>query len=88
MRALHCILTGEVPGLFTNEELAKELAPLEKLKDGDATYAGPDTTYAYFTSRCVRVYVYDVMLCACGCTYAYFTSRCVSVGISVAILPW
>ncbi len=44
---------GEVPGLFTPEELAKELAPLDSQRDVDASYTGPPNTYAYFTHRCV-----------------------------------
>eukprot|EP00983_Pelagomonas_calceolata_P038320 1136764-Pelagomonas_calceolata.AAC.12 len=44
--------TGEVPGLFTNEELNKELAPLEQQKNEDPTYTGPNNTYVYFTHRC------------------------------------
>eukprot|EP00967_Tisochrysis_lutea_P004021 scaffold4807_cov26-Tisochrysis_lutea.AAC.1 len=43
--------TGEVPGLFTNEELNKELAPLEQQKNEDPTYTGPNNTYVYFTHR-------------------------------------
>jgi len=42
---------GEVPGLFTNEELNKELAPLEQQKNEDPTYTGPNNTYVYFTHR-------------------------------------
>lgn len=41
----------QVPGLFTPEELAKELAPLEKQKDEDPMYQGPPSTYAYFIHR-------------------------------------
>lgn len=44
---------GEVPGLFTSEELAKELMPLEGIKNNDSSYSGPPTLYAYFTHRCV-----------------------------------
>jgi dynein heavy chain 2 len=43
---------GEVPGLFTTEELAKELMPLEGIKNNDSSYSGPPTLYAYFTHRC------------------------------------
>jgi dynein heavy chain 2 len=43
---------GEVPGLFTTEELAKELMPLEGVKNNDSSYSGPPTLYAYFTHRC------------------------------------
>lgn len=42
---------GEVPGLFTPEELAKELAPLDSQRDSDVSYSGPSNTYAYFTHR-------------------------------------
>ena len=46
-----CSAGGEVPGLFTPEELAKELAPLEQARDNDNSYTGPPNTYAYFTHR-------------------------------------
>ncbi|GFH23299.1 uncharacterized protein HaLaN_20893 [Haematococcus lacustris] len=46
---------GEVPGLFSPEELAKELGPLEAVRDSDAAYTGPQNTYAYFTYRQGRV---------------------------------
>ncbi|MEW5298927.1 MAG: hypothetical protein WDW36_001997 [Sanguina aurantia] len=42
---------GEVPGLFTPEELAKELAPLGRARDDDPTYSGPPSSYAYFIHR-------------------------------------
>lgn len=41
----------QVPGLFTPEELAKELAPLDRQKDDDPHYQGPPSTYAYFIHR-------------------------------------
>lgn len=45
---------GEVPGLFTPEELAKELAPLDKARDDDPLYSGPSSSYAYFSYRIKR----------------------------------
>mmetsp|Transcript_33539 Transcript_33539/g.74227 ORF Transcript_33539/g.74227 Transcript_33539/m.74227 type:complete len:2007 (+) Transcript_33539:3-6023(+) len=45
---------GEVPGLFSNEELAKELMPLEQRKNEDNAYSGPPSLYAYFTYRVQR----------------------------------
>jgi hypothetical protein len=40
-----------VPGLFSAEELAKELAPLEALRSRDGAYGGPATGHAYFLHR-------------------------------------
>lgn len=54
---------GEVPGLFSNEELAKELMPLEQKKNEDNTYSGPNTTYAYFTYRCAAYKLEQHQLC-------------------------
>nr|ADI46856.1 DHC1bf [Volvox carteri f. nagariensis] len=45
---------GEVPGLFTPEELAKELVPLEKSRDEDPLYTGPPNSYAFFSYRVRR----------------------------------
>ncbi|GFR50179.1 hypothetical protein Agub_g12346, partial [Astrephomene gubernaculifera] len=45
---------GEVPGLFTPEELAKELAPLDRARDEDPLYTGPSSSYAYFNYRIRR----------------------------------
>nr|BBC28429.1 cytoplasmic dynein 1b heavy chain [Yamagishiella unicocca] len=45
---------GEVPGLFTPEELAKELAPLDKARDEDPLYTGPSNSYAFFSYRVRR----------------------------------
>ncbi|KAG2486208.1 hypothetical protein HYH03_015170 [Edaphochlamys debaryana] len=45
---------GEVPGLFTPEELAKELAGLDKARDDDPLYSGPSSSYAYYTYRVRR----------------------------------
>ncbi|PNG99310.1 Cytoplasmic dynein 2 heavy chain 1, partial [Tetrabaena socialis] len=45
---------GEVPGLFTPEELAKELAPLDKARDEDPLYTGPSNSYAFFSYRVKR----------------------------------
>ncbi|KAG2426397.1 hypothetical protein HYH02_014824 [Chlamydomonas schloesseri] len=45
---------GEVPGLFTPEELAKELAPLDKARDEDPLYTGPSNSYAFFSYRIRR----------------------------------
>ena len=44
--------SGEVPGLFSSEELAKELMPLEQRRNEDSNYTGPPTLYAYFIHRC------------------------------------
>jgi hypothetical protein len=41
-----------VPGLFSNEELAKELMPLEATRNADTAYSGPPSLFAYFTFRC------------------------------------
>ena len=43
--------SGEVPGLFSSEELAKELMPLEQRRNEDSNYTGPPTLYAYFIHR-------------------------------------
>ena len=43
--------SGEVPGLFSSEELAKELMPLEQRRNEDENYAGPPSLYAYFIHR-------------------------------------
>lgn len=48
--ALPC--PGEIPGLFSSEELAKELMPLEQRKNDDVSYSGPSSLYAYFVYRC------------------------------------
>lgn len=45
---------GEVPGLFTPEELAKEMAPLDKARDDDPLYNGPPSNYTYFNYRIRR----------------------------------
>nr|ADI46936.1 DHC1bm [Volvox carteri f. nagariensis] len=45
---------GEVPGLFAPEELAKELAPLDKARDEDPLYTGPPNSYAFFSYRVRR----------------------------------
>ncbi|KXZ45909.1 DHC7 protein [Gonium pectorale] len=45
---------GEVPGLFTPEELAKELAPLDKARDEDPLYTGPSNSYSFFSYRVRR----------------------------------
>nr|BCL66104.1 cytoplasmic dynein 1b heavy chain [Volvox africanus] len=45
---------GEVPGLFTPEELVKELAPLDKARDEDPLYAGSPNSYAFFSYRVRR----------------------------------
>ncbi|GLI62890.1 cytoplasmic dynein 1b heavy chain [Volvox africanus] len=45
---------GEVPGLFTPEELAKELAPLDKARDEDPLYTGQPSSYAFFSYRIRR----------------------------------
>jgi hypothetical protein len=37
--------------LFSSEELAKELMPLEARRNEDTTYNGPPTLYAYFIYR-------------------------------------
>jgi hypothetical protein len=42
---------GDVPGLFTPEELAKDLAPLEKIRDTDQAYMGPPQLHPYFLYR-------------------------------------
>lgn len=42
---------NQVPGLWTAEELAKELTPLEEQRKADAAYAGPPDAYAYFLHR-------------------------------------
>ncbi|KAG1663699.1 hypothetical protein FOA52_013267 [Chlamydomonas sp. UWO 241] len=42
---------GEIPGLFTSEELAKELMPLEQTRNDDQDYSGPPSLYAYFVHR-------------------------------------
>ena len=44
-------LPGEVPGLFSSEELAKELMPLEQRRNEDENYSGPPSLYAYFIHR-------------------------------------
>lgn len=39
LEVLNCLLSaGEVPGLFSIEELAKELAPMDAKRDKDAHY--------------------------------------------------
>ena len=48
---LFLLLLGEVPGLFSSEELAKELMPLEQRRNEDASYQGPPSLYAYFIHR-------------------------------------
>jgi dynein heavy chain 2 len=45
---------GEVPGLWSNDELTKEVAPLESARDADANWRGPPGAaglYAYFLHR-------------------------------------
>jgi dynein heavy chain 2 len=43
--------SGEIPGLFTSEELAKELMPLDQRRNDDPTYTGPPNTYSYFVRQ-------------------------------------
>lgn len=52
LEAVNSLLAGgEVPGLFTPEELAKDLAPLDRAADEDMTYNGPRQLYPYFLHR-------------------------------------
>lgn len=50
----------QVPGLFTAEELAKELTPLEDQRKADPVYSGPADAYSYFMHR-VRQHLHLVV---------------------------
>lgn len=49
---------GEVPGLWSFDELAKEVAPLEAAREADVAWQGPPGAaglYSYFLQR-IKVY--------------------------------
>lgn len=52
LEAVNALLSGgDVPGLWPPGELAKELGPLEALRDSDAAWRGGGSLHAYFLHR-------------------------------------